>query len=98
MTKMTNKTAQLVINGGEHVVDLPIHQGTLGHDVIEIAQLSKHELFTFDPGFVSTASCESKITYIDGENGNFFICPLLATNTFNKHFTSVYETFQANNP
>jgi citrate synthase len=66
---MANKKAQLVINDGEYTIDLPIHKGTLGHDVIEIAELSRHGLFTFDPGFVSTASCESKITFIDGEKG-----------------------------
>lgn len=66
---MTIKTVQLNINNGETIIDLPVHSGTLGHDVIEIAQLSKHNLFTYDPGFVSTASCESKITFIDGEKG-----------------------------
>jgi len=43
---------------------------TLGPDVVNIGSLNKdHGVFTFDPGFMSTASCESKITYIDGDNG-----------------------------
>lgn len=47
-----------------------IRSGTLGQDVLDISRISKdHGLFTFDPGFMVTASCESKITYIDGEAG-----------------------------
>jgi citrate synthase len=47
-----------------------IKSGTLGPDVLNIATLSKeHDVFTFDPGFMVTASCESKITFIDGEAG-----------------------------
>ena len=65
---MTKKTAQLIVSGHEPV-DLPIYTPTLGNDVIDINQLSSVGLFTYDPGFVSTASCESKITYIDGDKG-----------------------------
>jgi len=50
-------------------VTLPIYTPTIGNDVIDINQLSSLGVFTFDPGFVSTASCESKITYIDGDKG-----------------------------
>lgn len=50
-------------------IDLPILHGTLGTSVIDISELGQHGLFTFDPGFTATASCESKITYIDGANG-----------------------------
>lgn len=50
-------------------LDLPIYSGTLGPEVVDVNQLAKQEYFTYDPGFVSTASCESKITYIDGEKG-----------------------------
>src|SRR5215831_20951964 len=50
--------------------DLPIMDGTLGPRVIDVRKLyGDHGLFTYDPGFTSTASCESKITYIDGEQG-----------------------------
>ena len=65
---MTQKTAKLTINGQEEL-DLPIYTPTLGNDVIDITQLGAHGVFTFDQGFISTASCESKITYIDGDNG-----------------------------
>ena len=66
---MTQKTAQLIMKGHDPV-ELPIYTPTLGHDVIDIHPLSAAlGAFTFDPGFMSTASCESKITYIDGANG-----------------------------
>ncbi len=50
-------------------VDFPIKKGSEGFDVIDISQLGSHGYFTFDPGFLATASCESKITYIDGGQG-----------------------------
>jgi citrate synthase len=50
--------------------DLPVIKGTIGPDVIDISKLySDGKVFTFDPGFTSTAACESKITYIDGDEG-----------------------------
>ena len=64
---MTDKTATLSVNG--KTIELPVYSGTEGPDVIDVRGLVKEGLFTYDPGFVSTASCESKITYIDGENG-----------------------------
>lgn len=65
---MTAKTAKLEANGKS--VELPILSGTLGPDVIDVTKLDKDiDMFTFDPGFMSTASCESKITYIDGDKG-----------------------------
>ncbi|CAM4495328.1 MAG: Citrate synthase [Legionella sp.] len=65
---MTNKTAKLSIEGHE-TLELPIYTPTMGNDVIDITQLGSSGVFTFDQGFLSTASCESKITYIDGDNG-----------------------------
>lgn len=51
-------------------VELPILKGTVGPDVVDVTALYKHAgVFTYDPGFMSTASCESKITYIDGDKG-----------------------------
>ncbi|MGL5366496.1 MAG: citrate synthase, partial [Plesiomonas shigelloides] len=44
-------------------------KGSLGNDVVDVRPLGAHGLFTFDPGFMSTAACESKITYIDGDIG-----------------------------
>ncbi len=65
---MTNKTAKLSIEG-QVDLDLPIYTPTLGNEVIDITQLGANGVFTFDQGFLSTASCESKITYIDGDQG-----------------------------
>jgi len=64
---MTTRTAKLIIN--DKTVELPIRSGTLGPDVIDISQLSKEGIFTYDPGFMSTAACSSEITYIDGDKG-----------------------------
>ena len=51
-------------------LDLPIHRGTCGPDVIDVATLYREQgVFTYDPGFVSTGSCSSDITFIDGEKG-----------------------------
>jgi len=65
---MADEIAKLIVPGkGE--LQLPILKGTLGPEVIDIASLSKADLFTFDPGFRATASCESAITFIDGDKG-----------------------------
>ncbi|MFT5580302.1 MAG: citrate synthase [Paraglaciecola psychrophila] len=65
---MSDKKATLSLEG-QDAVDLPIYSGTLGPDVIDVGALTAKGMFTYDPGFVSTASCESKITYIDGAKG-----------------------------
>lgn len=65
---MTSKKATIKIDGMESI-DLPIYTPSLGNDVIDIGTLAATKHFTFDPGFMSTASCESKITFIDGEKG-----------------------------
>jgi len=60
----------LAIDGGKGNLDLPVYQGTIGPDVFDIRQLyGKTGMFTYDPGFMSTASCASRITYIDGDQG-----------------------------
>jgi citrate synthase len=64
---MSDRKAQLTIDG--KVIDLPILTGTTGPDVIDVRALVAQGYFTFDPGFMSTASCESAITYIDGDKG-----------------------------
>ena len=65
---MANDKATLSI--GENSWDFPVHQASLGPDVIDITTLYKNTgCFTYDPGFTSTASCDSDITYIDGDNG-----------------------------
>lgn len=64
----TQNSVQLIYNG--KTIDLPLLQGICGPQVIDIRNLyNETGLFTFDPGFTATASCESKITYIDGEKG-----------------------------
>jgi citrate synthase len=61
-------TAKMQIGG--KAVDLPILKGTTGPDVVDIRKLyAEADVFTYDPGYTSTASCESKITYIDGDAG-----------------------------
>ncbi|WP_274584141.1 citrate synthase [Neisseria leonii] len=58
---------------GKDNIELPVLKGTLGHDVVDIRTFTKASgMFTFDPGFVSTASCESKITFIDGDKGQLY--------------------------
>lgn len=59
----------LTLDNDAAPIELPLLHGKLGTDVIDISSLGKHGLFTYDPGFMSTASCSSGITYIDGDNG-----------------------------
>src|SRR5210317_1674513 len=66
---MAEKKAQLSIDGINESFDLPVYEGTIGADVVDVSSLAGKGVFTFDPGFMSTASCESKITYIDGDKG-----------------------------
>lgn len=71
---MTNKPTKATISfdNGKAPIELPMLSGTLGNDVIDIRTLGKHGLFTYDPGFMSTGSCSSNITYIDGEHGQLY--------------------------
>jgi len=63
------ESAKLILPNGKEI-NLPIRKATIGQDVIDITQLYKESgMFTYDPGFLSTASCESKITFIDGDQG-----------------------------
>jgi citrate synthase len=66
---MAEKKAQLSVDGISETLELPVYEGTTGADVIDVSSLAGKGIFTFDPGFMSTASCESKITYIDGDKG-----------------------------
>src|SRR6188474_3217600 len=62
------KSAQLTV--GDKSYSFPVYEGTIGPDVVDIAKLyGEAGIFTYDPGFTSTASCESKITFIDGDEG-----------------------------
>ncbi|GEP04703.1 citrate synthase [Methylobacterium oxalidis] len=63
-------SASSTITVDDKQIELPVKTGTIGPSVIDIGKLhAKTGVFTFDPGFTSTASCESKITYIDGDAG-----------------------------
>src|SRR5436190_1657413 len=67
-TSTVKEKATLAI--GNHSYDLPMMSGSVGPDVVDITRLyNEAKVFTYDPGFTSTASCESKITYIDGDQG-----------------------------
>jgi len=66
---MTDKKAQLSVDGLDQPIELPMYSGTLGPDVIDVTSLVSKGYFTYDPGFMSTGSCESKITFIDGAKG-----------------------------
>jgi citrate synthase len=67
MTEAANK-AKIVL--GDKTQELPMIQGTLGPDVVDISKLyGETGMFTYDPGFTSTAACKSTITYIDGDAG-----------------------------
>lgn len=65
---MSNKKATLTVEN--KIIELDVLSGTLGPEVIDVSSLvKKGNCFTYDPGFMSTAACESKITYIDGDEG-----------------------------
>ena len=68
MKKVSDSFAQLTFNGKTY--SLPVHSPTVGPDVLDIRKLySEANVFTYDPGFTSTAACDSTITYIDGAAG-----------------------------
>ncbi len=69
MANQATKTATLNIEGEADAIELPVYQGVEGPDVIDVGKLTSQGYFTYDPGFVSTASCDSEITYIDGDQG-----------------------------
>ncbi|UTF60334.1 citrate synthase [Gilvimarinus sp. DA14] len=66
---MTDKKARLTVDGQDTSVELPIYESAVGPNVIDVTSLTKNGFFTYDPGFMSTASCESQITFIDGGKG-----------------------------
>ena len=67
---MATKKFELTDLASGKKTELPVKSGTIGPDVVDIAAVNKdHGVFTFDPGFMATASTESKITYIDGDEG-----------------------------
>ncbi|TAN30503.1 MAG: citrate synthase [Castellaniella sp.] len=68
--QLSDKKATLSFSDGSPSVEFPVYKGTIGPDVVDVRALyGKTGMFTFDPGFKSTASCESAITFINGEEG-----------------------------
>ncbi|MDO5623404.1 MAG: citrate synthase [Pseudomonadota bacterium] len=68
--KLSDNTSTLAFSNGNPSVELPVYEGSIGPDVIDIRKLyAQTGMFTYDPGFLSTAACQSAITYIDGDKG-----------------------------
>ena len=68
--KLADNKATLSFSNGSPSIDMPVYSGSIGPDVIDIRKLyGQTGMFTYDPGFLSTASCQSGITYIDGDKG-----------------------------
>jgi len=68
--KLSDNKATLSFSNGTPPMELPVYNGTVGPDVIDIRKLyGQTGMFTYDPGFMSTAACQSSITYIDGDKG-----------------------------
>lgn len=68
--KLADNKATLSFSNGSPSIELPVYQGNVGPDVVDIRKLyAQTGMFTYDPGFLSTASCQSAITYIDGDKG-----------------------------
>jgi citrate synthase len=68
--KLADYKASLSFSNGKPAIEMPVYQGNIGPDVIDIRKLyAQTGMFTYDPGFLSTAACQSTITYIDGDKG-----------------------------
>lgn len=68
--ELSDKKATLSFSDATPAIELPVYKGTIGPDVIDIRKLyGQTDMFTYDPGFMATASTESAITYIDGDKG-----------------------------
>ncbi len=70
---MGERMASLTVDSKDPI-ELPVHAASIGPDVIDVSGLTGRGYFTYDPGFVSTASCNSNITYIDGDEGILLHC------------------------
>ncbi|MGD9872550.1 MAG: citrate/2-methylcitrate synthase, partial [Thauera sp.] len=64
-----SKTVTLNFSDGRPSIELPVLDSSMGKPVIDIRTLAAHGIYTLDPGFTATASCESGITFIDGDEG-----------------------------
>ncbi|NWN83131.1 MAG: citrate (Si)-synthase [Halomonas sp.] len=66
---MADRKATLTVDGLDKTIELPVYSGAMGPDVVDVRGLGAEGLFTYDPGFMATSSCQSAITYIDGGKG-----------------------------
>src|SRR5690606_30917016 len=67
---LSDKKATLSFSDGSQSIEFPVYEGSVGPNVIDIRKLyGQTGMFTYDPGFLSTAACQSAITYIDGDKG-----------------------------
>lgn len=66
---MSARKAQLTIDGVDKAIELPVYESSTGPDVVDVSSLVGQGFFTYDSGFMSTAACESDITFIDGGKG-----------------------------
>ena len=74
-SQSNTQTFTLTDNSNGRHFELPVIEGTVGPKVIDVRRLYLETgCFTYDPGYTSTGSCESRITYIDGENGMELWC------------------------
>jgi citrate synthase len=70
MATTPNGSVTFTLDGSNRSTRLPVLKGAIGPDVVDIRKLyADLGVFTFDPGYGETASCESQITYIDGDEG-----------------------------
>jgi citrate synthase len=68
--KLSDNKATLSFSNGSPSIEMPVYSGSVGPDVVDIRKLyGQTGMFTYDPGFLSTAACQSTITYIDGDKG-----------------------------
>ncbi|MGB4115114.1 MAG: citrate synthase [Polaromonas sp.] len=68
--KLADNKATLSFSNGSPSIEMPVYHGSVGPDVVDIRKLyAQTGMFTYDPGFLSTAACQSAITYIDGDKG-----------------------------
>ena len=81
MSATVKRSVTITLDGSNKSTSLPLLSGSIGPDVFDIRKLyGDLGVFTFDPGYGATASCDSKITYIDGDEG---VCSTVATRSSN---------------
>ncbi len=78
--------------GNGNIVDFPIYEATIGQNVVDFRNFGKSGMWSYDPAFLSTAACESKITYIDGDKGHLYYrgYPIEQLAEFSSHLEGAY--------